>query len=282
MQPEEKDFKSDEPSTMNPVFERRNQATKIPPKPIHIPKADRLVIDLRNDSSDSSDEDDGVESSITALLKSARQTVEEKSSVIPHALSHLPRNQQEEYQRLKQEIVRRENRLMKQGASKVSALIQSQSDNLPKIDSTSGASIQLLLQDPVVITTLSEKSAIVPPQVDSIPSADQEMSIRSPKHTPDSIVPSAIFLSHSAPPGNHAKENGKGESATINSGKLDGAAITRPQSTTSTPRPSDGLKKSPMKPNELNSPKLIALKQQLIHKKYLTVIVFLLHTKNCH
>lgn len=279
MQPEEKDAKAEEPAVPNLAFERRNQATKIPTKSVHIPKADRLVIDLRNDSSDSSDEDDGVQSSITALLKSARQTVEEKSSIVPHALSHLPRNQQEEYQRLKQEIVRRENRLMKQGASKVSPAIQSQSDGLSKFDSTSGASTQLLLQQPVLISTHSEKSVnTVPPQVDLVPSTDQEMLICSPINTLDSTTPSPIVLPHSASPGSHAKESEKSESIAINSGKSDGASVTRPQPTTST-RPLDSLKKtSPMKSNESNSPKLIALKQQLLHKKYLAVTVFLVRT----
>ncbi|XP_046444069.1 nucleolar protein dao-5-like isoform X3 [Daphnia pulex] len=265
MQPEEKDTKAEEPAVPNLAFERRNQATKIPSKSVHIPKADRLVIDLRNDSSDSSDEDDGVQSSITALLKSARQTVEEKSSIVPNALSHLPRNQQEEYQRLKQEIVRREK--MKQGASKVSPLIQSQSDGLSKMDSTSGASTQLLLQQPVVISTHSEKSVnTVPPQVDFVPSMDQEMLICSPINTLDSTTPSPIILPHSASPGSIVKESEKNESIAITSGKSDGASVTRP--TTTSTRPLDSLKKaSPMKSNESNSPKLIALKQQLLHKK---------------
>lgn len=100
------------------VFDKRmnNNNNKHVAKPmLVIPKADRLVIDLRDDSSDSDDEEeeeekerDRVEVSIANLLKTARQTVEEKVAVLPHALSHLPRNQQEEYQRLKQEILRRE------------------------------------------------------------------------------------------------------------------------------------------------------------------------------
>lgn len=277
MQPEEKDTKAEEPAVPNLAFERRNQATKIPSKSVHIPKADRLVIDLRNDSSDSSDEDDGVQSSITALLKSARQTVEEKSSIVPNALSHLPRNQQEEYQRLKQEIVRREK--MKQGASKASPLIQSQSDGLSKMDSTSGASTQLLLQQPVVISTHSEKFVnTVPPQVDFVPSTDQEMLICSPINTLDSTTPPPIILPHSASSGSIVKESEKSESIAIISGKSDGASVTRPPPTTST-RPLDSLKKaSPMKSNESNSPKLIALKQQLLHKKYLAMTVFLVCT----
>jgi hypothetical protein len=217
-----------------------------------------------------------VQSSITALLKSARQTVEEKSSIVPNALSHLPRNQQEEYQRLKQEIVRREK--MKQGASKVSPLIQSQSDGLSKMDSTSGASTQLLLQQPVVISTHSEKSVnTVPPQVDFVPSMDQEMLICSPINTLDSTTPSPIILPHSASPGSIVKESEKNESIAITSGKSDGASVTRP--TTTSTRPLDSLKKaSPMKSNESNSPKLIALKQQLLHKKYLAMTVFLVCT----
>lgn len=280
MQPQEKGVKAEEPVMLNLVFERRNQATKIPSKCVQIPKADRLVIDLRNDSSDSSDEDDGVQSSITALLKSARQTVEEKSSIVPHALSHLPRNQQEEYQRLKQEIVRRENQKIKQGASKVSPLIQSQSNGLSKMDSASGACIQLPLQQPIVISTHSEKSINVPSQVDSVPSTDQDMFNCSPINTLELTIPSPIILPHSASPGSHTKENEKSESIAVNSVKSDGASVTIPQPTTST-RPLDGLKiRSPMKPNESNSPKLIALKQQLLHKKYLAMTVFFVHTYN--
>ena len=86
----------------------------------------KLVIDLRDDSSSDSDHDgeeswirDSIGPSIDSLLKSARQTVENKDVVMSKALSQfLPHNQQEEYNRLKQEIVRRENHLLKNGVNK--------------------------------------------------------------------------------------------------------------------------------------------------------------------
>ena len=109
------------------------QPTKKSSTPIQIPIAERLIIDLRNDSSDSSDDDDnGFEDSVTALLKSARQTVESKdlttSQAIPQVLSHLPRNQQEEYQRLKEEIFRRENQRVKGSKPVPSPLMEANND----------------------------------------------------------------------------------------------------------------------------------------------------------
>lgn len=121
------------------------------PTPVHIPIAERLIIDLRNDSSDS--EDDGFEDSITAFLKSARQTVESKDvskekSVIPQVLSHLPRNQQEEYQRLKEEIFRRENQRVKQGSKQVpSPLAETNNDPSEKSENSS---VPPLPEKPVV------------------------------------------------------------------------------------------------------------------------------------
>ena len=49
------------------------------------------------------------------MLFRSRRTVENKDVVISQALSHLPHNQQEEYHRLKKEIIRRESHLMKNG-----------------------------------------------------------------------------------------------------------------------------------------------------------------------
>ena len=260
IQPEPKDVKIDE--VVQPVVERRTQAAKSAPKSIHIPKADRLVIDLRNDSSDSSDEDDRVEVSITALLKTARQTVEEKVSVIPHALSHLPRNQQEEYQRLKQEIVRRENRLMKQGTSKSSTLVQSQSDNLPKNDSPPGTCIEQL-QEPRADSAASDKTCNVA-QVSLVSTADQPVAPpsldSSVPRKPSPVIPPLPVL-----PGNNAKENKQGASGTLKKSEA-----TARQPIASTPRLADGSKgssRSPVKTSDPNSPKLSALKQQLLLKR---------------
>lgn len=267
MQPEPKDVKAGEVAP--PVFERRNQTTKTVSKPIHIPKAERLVIDLRNDSSDSSDdEDDRVEVSITALLKTARQTVEEKISVIPNALSHLPRNQQEEYQRLKQEILRRENRLMKQGATKTSTLVQSQSDNLPKSDDPSENCIdKLVVPESSLVSSISDKSnTIVPTQIDLIPSSASCLPSKPSFDSDISQKSSPIIPSQPVCPENNAKENQAAHEQNRTS-KED--AVQKLQSTPLTPRLADGLKttRSPSKASDSVSPKLSALKQQLLHKK---------------
>lgn len=111
--------------------EVKTQGTE-PAKPVALKKTSnpasllfpipKLVIDLRDDSSDDGEESwirDPIGSSIDSLLKSARQTVENKDTVMSKALSQfLPHNQQEEYNRLKQEIVRRESHLLKNGVNK--------------------------------------------------------------------------------------------------------------------------------------------------------------------
>lgn len=96
---------------------------KVIPLMIPIPKAERLIIDLRPDSSDSSSEDEeenAVECSIDSLLKTARKTVEQKGAALPEAMARLPKHRQEEYQRLRQEILRRENNRFLQHSSKAS------------------------------------------------------------------------------------------------------------------------------------------------------------------
>lgn len=125
--------------------------SKKSPTPIQIPIAERLIIDLRNDSSES--EDDEFEDSITALLKSARQTVESKDvskekSVIPQVLSHLPRNQQEEYQRLKEEIFRRESQRVNRGSKQVPSPLPEANNDLPV--KSENSSVLPLLETPVV------------------------------------------------------------------------------------------------------------------------------------
>ncbi|KAK4036974.1 hypothetical protein OUZ56_029019 [Daphnia magna] len=270
MQPEQKDKKVDEPLMLNPVIERRNLPTKVPLKPIHIPKADRLVIDLRNDSSDSSDEEEyNVESSIAALLRTARQTVEERNAAIPHALSHLPRNQQEEYQRLKQEILRRENQLLKQGASKVPTLVLPQLDNIPKGDLSASVQQPATQESRVVSrTTTYEKPILVSSKIDLVHSAGKDRSAASPKPSVElttSRRQAPIIPPPTVPFGANAKEN---ELNVENNKKLGETLAAKSHATVSTPRASDGPKiKSPLKSNESSSPKLIALKQQLLHKK---------------
>ncbi|XP_057376813.1 nucleolar and coiled-body phosphoprotein 1-like isoform X2 [Daphnia carinata] len=269
MQPEQKDKRVDEPPLLNPVIERRNPPTKAPLKPIHIPKADRLVIDLRNDSSDSSDDEEyNMENSISALLKTVRKTVEEKNAAIPHALSHLPRNQQEEYQRLKQEIRRRENELLKQGAPKVPTCVPPQLDNISKGDSSVSIQHSAPQESRVGSTaTGSEKPILVPSKTDPAQSAGKDLSISSPK--PCTKLTTSRRQSPTIPPptipfGTNAKEN---ERSVENNKKLGETLAAKPHAT-STPRASDGPKtKSPLKSNESSSPKLIALKQQLLHKK---------------
>lgn len=275
VQPDQKVKKADEPPMMNPVFERRNPPSKVPQKPIHIPKADRLVIDLRDDSSDSSDdEEDMVESSIVALLKTARQTVDEKNSSIPHALSHLPRNQQEEYQRLKQEILRREN--LKQGASKVPTPIPAQLDNLPKGDSVHQP------QESGSISSVLEKTSLASLQIGPLLLMDREQAISSPQPPVQLIKQSAVIPSPTVSPGSNAKENVQNENVK-NSNKLEEALTAKPQATVSTPRVPDGVKtRSPMKASESSSPKLMALKQQLLHKKYEVVEQILVHLMTVH
>lgn len=265
IQPEPKDVKAGE--VVPPVFERRNQATKTVSKPIHIPKAERLVIDLRNDSSDSSDdEDDRVEVSITALLKTARQTVEEKVSVIPNALSHLPRNQQEEYQRLKQEILRRENRLMKQGTTKMSTLIQSQSDNLPKSDDPPENCIdKLVLSEPPLVSSIADKfNIVVPTQIDSVPSPDLCVASKSSLDPDMSQKSSPVIPPQPVCHESNAKEN-QATNEQDRTSKED--AVPKLQSTSLNPHVPDGLKTTRSPNKATDSPKLSALKQQLLHKK---------------
>jgi hypothetical protein len=150
-----------------PEVENRHTAPPLKNPLLAIPKADRLVIDLRNDSDSSSDEGEtAVEDSITALLKSARQTVEKKADIaqsIPQALSHLPRHQQEEYQRLKQEILRREqNRLLQsQHASSKPATPtgQTEESNSDVATSTPAASTTSNAAPRVIVANIPQQPA---------------------------------------------------------------------------------------------------------------------------
>ena len=173
---------------------------------IPIPKADRLVIDLRNDSTDDSSDEDVVGDSITALLKSARQTVEMKDAEnVPRALSHLPLHQQEEYQRLKQEIVRRQNRLVNQTAP--------------------SPNNQTNLNQLAAISNAERIHSPQPPKPDELNTVVKEKE----KQIPD-LIPTNIFPS-------------------------------------TTPRVSPPVSSNPAPVPAVPSPRMLALKQQLVRKK---------------
>lgn len=266
---EQNKLKFDQP--LQPAFEKRNLAQKNIPKSIQIPKADRLVIDLRNDSSDSSDsEDDSVRISIANLLKTARQTVEEKVSVIPHAMSHLPRNQQEEYQRLKQEILRRESQLAKQGIPKVT-LIQSQTDNLPKSDLPAETGIDDGLVSSIIVdSAISKKLHLNPVLPDNQVVMDCSAHQKPIANLSNEKLSSAS-LPDSSLSQNNSKENEGAENTASIAEKPLKTSVSKLNPSVATSRPADGLKssRSPSKASDSNSSKLVALKQQLLHKKYL-------------
>lgn len=263
-EPESKEVTANE--VVPTTFEPRIQRTKPVSKPLHIPKADRLVIDLRDDSSDSSDEEqDRVEISIAAFLKTARQSVEEKNSTIPNALSHLPRNQQEEYQRLKQEIFRRENKLMMQGGSK-SSPSQSQSENLaashpiPRTCIEQNATQESTLVSIGNIDNLTVEAVSVPISSSVKPTVQKESS-------------PAVSPQPSAPTENCSKENQLekklNQSVVSSSSKLSKTPIKKALTSPLT-RNLDGdskLNRLVIKANDSSLHKTSALKQQLLLKK---------------
>jgi len=243
--------------------------------PLVIPKADRLVINLQEDSSSDEEygDEDNVVNSITALLKSARQTVEQKdaastqgapSAAVAQDMSLLPQNKQEEYQRLKMELVRRENMRLQQQqpttsptSSRNLMLTQSQSDNIPKKSSDH--------------QTVDNPSIIVPPSSEmpsSLPAAPVRANTNPVAISVDSYQGSSVVLKTVVPissPENGAKENRLAKNSSVIQKSSSVSSVSNLPTQSSAP-----VKSPQVKPAEsaASVAKMAVIKEQLAKKKY--------------
>lgn len=235
-----------------------------------IPKADRLVINLQEDSSDSSDaEEDSVVNSITALLKSARQTVEKTeqrdAASTVQDVSALPRNKQEEYQRLKQELIRRQNiRLQQQQNSssiRTAMLTQSQTDNIPKTQSPTPASSSTD-RLPVQQSSPSQLPTPAPTSV-TLSASSKVPSKKMSSIQPVPLVQAPAMSSSSAKENHRAKEdhsNSPGTSTPTTSS----AAL---RNDTTLPPPKAAVAPSSKPTDSVSVARMTAIKEQLVRKK---------------
>ena len=217
----------------------------------------KLVINLRDDSSsDSSDHDDGdpIDSSIASLLKSARRTVENKDVVASKAaLSHLPHNQQEEYHRLKQEIIRRESHqkmALKNGNN--SKLLKVTS----KVKDLSAISAVVSLAD---VNSISKQTPI--------PTSSTIQGLKSPAktmclETPDRTEPTE-------------GEQPNAESILLKESEIDVSFSVPKNTTANQTNPNPTTSSLPRDPQTPTLSKVASLKQQLLLKKYAFFSLFL-------
>lgn len=247
--------------------------------PLVIPKADRLVINLQEDSS--SEEDDGDEdnvvNSITALLKSARQTVEQKdaastqaapSAALAQDMSLLPQNKQEEYQRLKMELVRREKmRLQHQPSTSPTGsrnlmLTQSQSDNIPK--KSSG---HQTIDSP---STIVPSSSAMPPSLPAAPvrTNTNPVAISADSHQGSSVDNKSVVPMSS--PENNAKENRLSKNSSVIQKGSSGSSVSNIPTLNSIPVKPPQVASKPAE-SAASAAKMAVIKEQLAKKKYVYI-----------
>ena len=238
---------------------------KIPSQLPVIPKADRLVINLQEDSSDSSgsEEEDNVVNSITALLRSARQTVEktekkEAASTLQD-MSVLPRNKQEEYQRLKQELIRRQNiRLQQQEqqtpspSGRNAMLTQSQSDNIPKCQSPCPANST----SPQPQSSVSSLSSLA--STSAAPVANSAGPLKKKLNT-QSVSP---LLSPTAAGGSKENQLAKGNDSNSTGSSIPSSPVA--ESRNESPAKAAAVTTS----NSISPARIAAIKEQLTRKRF--------------
>lgn len=233
---------------------------------LSIPIADRLVINLGQDSSsDEDDVDESVADSITALLKSARQSVEQKDAAKAAALvqdmSVLPPNKQEEYQRLKMELERLQNcRLERRrqqqaptSSSRPVMLTQSQTENLPAVPRPPS-------KEPLPVATKPRATTVVA-HVPSPPTTSLSSNSAAPALQSSSSPASSS-------PASSSKENRLSEQ-TVQPTTSAAPAVNSPIVVNAAKKTLSST--SPARPAEPPSPsvaKSAAIKDHLLRKKY--------------
>lgn len=281
---------------------------------VQIPKTDRLVIDLRDDSSDSSDEDEVVEDAISAFIRSARQSVDQKTNPASNAVSALPLHEQEEYLRLKGEIERRENKALAASASSAAAAATAQKLRAKSpTDATTGSPNAPVVQKspeelpaPVSMnsaTTIVEKTVEVLGTVAEPSKATQQTDVQSdsvmqPECNDPREAEVAQVVSPEQTTGEESKAAKEPVAAESQVEKSSEVVISKSALTTnvalqanvdSSPKPSVPVKsgssiseKLKASAEILHAKKVAALKQQLLQKKYLlfpnialTLVLFL-------